>query len=263
MNKMSFRYPVQGRYSIGNGYSDHVAIAEREGLCSEPFPAASCPKGYYYGGIDFFTTPPIGAPIIASADGPVAQIYDQSGGYGKGVKLSHSGGYQTVYGHMSRVLCKAGQAMKAGDVIGETGWSGNVWDGNGQRSPSAAHLHLELRLNGRAIDPMPLLVAGTVEVDGGLPPVTAPPTPSFALPDVPAKLKSIAYKTSSLITSAIRIRVNPIDGMMIDWLKPGEIINVISWVSHGNDYWFLGSKNDLKFGWVAALYNGEVWLVPA
>jgi len=68
------------------------------------------------------------------------------------VEIDHGGGVVTRYGHLSRILTKAGAHVEAGAVIGRTGSTGRS---------TGPHLHYEVRVNGRAIDPMTYIRAGT------------------------------------------------------------------------------------------------------
>ncbi len=86
----------------------------------------------------------IGTPVIATADGVVARISYSSSGYGKMVVIDHGYGYRTIFGHNSRILVKAGQHIKRGEVIAKVGNTGRS---------TGSHLHYELRLNGVPIDP--------------------------------------------------------------------------------------------------------------
>lgn len=95
-------------------------------------------------GVDYRAN--IGTPIMAAASGVVA-ISDESGyngGYGKTVLISHGGGKTTRYGHMNDVIVSSGQSVVQGQIIG---YSGNTGRSTGP------HLHFELRINGRAVDP--------------------------------------------------------------------------------------------------------------
>ena len=90
---------------------------------------------------------PTGAYIIAANDGIVAtSLYSNS--YGNMIILNHGGGLSTLYAHGSKILVQTGQEVKKGDIImqaGSTGWS------------TGPHLHFEVRLNGKCIDPMPFI----------------------------------------------------------------------------------------------------------
>lgn len=90
---------------------------------------------------------PYGSPIVATSDGVVSTAAWQ-GGYGLLVTLDHGGGVQTRYGHMSRLNVVAGQQIRKGGVIGYVGSTG---------MSTGPHLHYEIRMNGRAINPAPHL----------------------------------------------------------------------------------------------------------
>ncbi len=92
---------------------------------------------------------PMGSPILATSDGNVSMA-DWSGGYGLTVQLDHGGGLQTRYGHMSRLNVAPGQRVRKGDVIGYVGSTG---------LSTGPHLHYEVRVNGEAVNPVPLLKA--------------------------------------------------------------------------------------------------------
>lgn len=84
-----------------------------------------------------------GTPIVATADGIVARV-KYSPGYGKMLIIDHGYGYRTIFGHNSKILVKAGQQIKRGDLIAKVGNTGQS---------TGSHLHYELRLNGVPIDP--------------------------------------------------------------------------------------------------------------
>ncbi|MFJ6566651.1 peptidoglycan DD-metalloendopeptidase family protein [Streptomyces sp. NPDC091292] len=103
-------------------------------------------------GLDF--PAPTGTKIRAVDNGTVASV--QSGGpYGKHITVNHGGGLASLYAHMSAMAARAGQGIKRGARIGSVGATGNV---------TGPHLHLEARLNGKAVDPMLYLTGGG---DGG------------------------------------------------------------------------------------------------
>ena len=86
----------------------------------------------------------VGDTIHAAFNGKVTVSKYNPGGYGYYVVLSHGHGLETLYGHLSKLLVKPGESVKAGDAIG--------LGGNTGRS-SGAHLHFETRLNGEALNP--------------------------------------------------------------------------------------------------------------
>jgi murein DD-endopeptidase MepM/ murein hydrolase activator NlpD len=72
-------------------------------------------------GVDFAA--PTGTPVRASGDGVVTQA-GWSGGFGKVLKIRHPNGYQTLYGHLSRMDVKPGKRVQQGDIIGAVGSTG-------------------------------------------------------------------------------------------------------------------------------------------
>ena len=94
---------------------------------------------------------PEGSNVLASGGGTVEATGNDSA-YGLYVLLRHPTGYETMYGHLSRVLVSQGDPIKAGQVI--------ALSGNTGRS-TAPHLHFEVRHNGHSIDPLSLVREGT------------------------------------------------------------------------------------------------------
>jgi murein DD-endopeptidase MepM/ murein hydrolase activator NlpD len=109
-----------------------------------------------YGGYPHFHTgidlvEPFGSPVYAADDGVVALVGSSSSGYGNYVVIAHSGGLDTLYGHLSAALVKVGQVVMQGQPIGMEGSTGNS---------TGAHLHFELRINQKPVDPRPYLPPG-------------------------------------------------------------------------------------------------------
>lgn len=88
-----------------------------------------------------------GDPIHACFSG-IVRIARPMGGYGNVVVIRHENGLETVYGHMSKILVKPRQTVKAGDVIGLGGSTGRS---------TGPHLHFEVRFQYEPIDPEWLL----------------------------------------------------------------------------------------------------------
>ncbi len=97
----------------------------------------------YHEGIDFVG--PKNTEIYATADGTVTLTKDSRKGYGKEIVISHSFGYSTRYAHLNNILVKDGQKVKRGDLIGQMGTTGRS---------TGTHLHYEVRLNNRPINPI-------------------------------------------------------------------------------------------------------------
>lgn len=93
---------------------------------------------------------PYGTPVRAAAAGQVRRAR-VAGGYGNLVEIDHGGGQVTRYGHLSRLLVREGMRVQGGDLIGLVGATGRS---------TGSHLHYEVRMDGRAVDPLPFLRAG-------------------------------------------------------------------------------------------------------
>ena len=90
-----------------------------------------------------------GEPIYAAADGDVV-TGGRSGAYGNLVELDHGKGLATRYGHLSAILVHPGEHVRQGQLIARMGSTGRS---------TGTHLHYEIRLDGRAINPRPFLEA--------------------------------------------------------------------------------------------------------
>jgi murein DD-endopeptidase MepM/ murein hydrolase activator NlpD len=97
----------------------------------------------FHPGMDF--TAVQGTPIYATGDGVVERADNMAQGYGNHVVLTHGFGYQTLYGHMSRIGCKVGQKVKRGQLIGYVGSTG---------LSTAPHVHYEVIKNGEKTNPI-------------------------------------------------------------------------------------------------------------
>ncbi len=97
----------------------------------------------FHPGMDF--TAVQGTPIYATGDGVVERADNMAQGYGNHVVINHGFGYQTLYGHMSRIGCKVGQKVKRGQLIGYVGSTG---------LSTAPHVHYEVIKNGEKTNPI-------------------------------------------------------------------------------------------------------------
>ena len=88
-----------------------------------------------------------GTPIYAAAKGRVTFV-GWKGGYGKTVEITHGNGLMTRYAHMSRFDAKVGDRVAPGETIGAIGSTGRS---------TGPHLHFEVRINGRAVNPRTFL----------------------------------------------------------------------------------------------------------
>ena len=97
----------------------------------------------FHPGMDFAA--PQGTEIYATGDGIVTAADDKSQGYGWHVVIDHGFGYETLYGHMVKLNCKAGDHVKRGQVIGFVGSTG---------LSTAPHCHYEVHKNGELMNPV-------------------------------------------------------------------------------------------------------------
>ena len=118
-----------------------LAVTPVKGIITSRFGHMSGIRSGAHTGTDIAC--PQGTPIQAVASGTVI-FAGWSGSYGKLIKVSHGNGVETWYAHCSELYGTVGQQVNAGDVIAAVGSTGNS-TGN--------HLHLEVRLNGKALNP--------------------------------------------------------------------------------------------------------------
>jgi murein DD-endopeptidase MepM/ murein hydrolase activator NlpD len=118
------------------------AFTSGYGVRSDPFQGRSA----MHAGIDLSGA--VGTPIYATADGIVTTAGYNNGGYGNLIKIDHGRGIETRYGHLSRMSVQPGQRVKRGDVIGRMGSTGRS---------TGSHLHYEVRIDGRAVNPVPFM----------------------------------------------------------------------------------------------------------
>ena len=123
--ELSFTYPIKSKYTVTSRYG-----WRRSG---------------FHTGIDYAAV--YGTPIYAAEDG-VVTCSQWSGNYGYLVKIQHPGGFETRYAHCSRFAVSVGDTVKKGDVIAYVGSTGNS---------TGPHVHLEIRYQGKSIDPETLI----------------------------------------------------------------------------------------------------------
>jgi murein DD-endopeptidase MepM/ murein hydrolase activator NlpD len=123
-------WPTRGWLTSGFGYRKSPFTGRRE----------------MHNGLDIATR--MGTNVVASADGVVVKS-NVVPGLGKVVVLDHGYGFQTVYGHNSRVLVKVGQKVKRWQTIALVGSTGRS---------TGPHVHYEVRINGIPVDPLRYIV---------------------------------------------------------------------------------------------------------
>ncbi|MGA8922374.1 MAG: peptidoglycan DD-metalloendopeptidase family protein [Candidatus Dormiibacterota bacterium] len=142
--------------SAGHSTKYRFIWPEPQAQISQPFGPSQLALEPPYGGYPHFHTgidmiEPFGSPVYAADDGVVALVGSSTSGYGNYVVIAHAGGLDTLYGHLSAALVKAGQAVTQGQTIGLEGSTGNS---------TGPHLHFELRINQKPVDPTLYLPPG-------------------------------------------------------------------------------------------------------
>jgi murein DD-endopeptidase MepM/ murein hydrolase activator NlpD len=89
-----------------------------------------------------------GSPVYSTADGAVI-LARREGAYGNLITVDHGYGLETRYGHLSKYEVKSGEKVKRGQIIGRVGSTGRA---------TGPHLHYEVRVNGRLLNPLQLLL---------------------------------------------------------------------------------------------------------
>lgn len=116
----NLRWPVAGVVSSGFGGRD----------------------GRRHNGVDILA--PEGTEVRAAGTGRVLYAGEGLRGYGNAAVLDHGEGITTLYGHLKEIRVKSGDGVTTDAVIGTVGRTGNA---------TTSHLHFELRLEGRSVDP--------------------------------------------------------------------------------------------------------------
>jgi len=145
----------QKRHVIGDGFAADprhrtVAALRSRWPVSGPITSDFGPRGgsgRVHSGIDIGAEP--GTPCRVAAGGTVVFAGWQNG-YGKTIIVDHGDRIHTLYGHLSKIGVSRGQRVAQGAVLGSTGTTGHV---------SGPHLHYEILVDGRPVDPGPYLAA--------------------------------------------------------------------------------------------------------
>ncbi|MFK8080864.1 MAG: M23 family metallopeptidase [Granulosicoccus sp.] len=166
---------AQQRFTLANRAVDHMtthaeavlSITQRRHrerrftLSGSPVVRAHITSGYgyrldprtggkrFHGGVDFGGRN--GSKVLALADG-VVTYSGKNGGYGNLIELEHIDGYRTRYAHNDANLVKVGSSVNKGQVIATMGSTGRS---------TGTHVHIEVRADGRAIDPMRFISEGS------------------------------------------------------------------------------------------------------
>ena len=149
-------------------YYDEDGQAATKGLLRTPISGARLTSGFgmrshpllgyskMHAGIDFGA--PKGTPIKAAGSGTIKKA-GPAGSFGNMVQIQHQGEYSTLYAHMSRIApgIKSGTRVRQGQVIGYVGSTGRS---------TGPHLHYEIRLNNKPVNPLKVRAAGGRQLSG-------------------------------------------------------------------------------------------------
>lgn len=116
----------------------HGTVNSGFGIRPDPFTGQPA----YHEGVDIST--PRSEPVVATADGIVLRS-GWAGEYGKAIAIAHGDRYETLYGHLEQTLVTEGQRVHRGDRVGLVGSTGRS---------TAPHLHYEVHVDGRAVNPL-------------------------------------------------------------------------------------------------------------
>jgi murein DD-endopeptidase MepM/ murein hydrolase activator NlpD len=139
--KFLMRNPVKGgRYTSGFGARNHPLLKYMR----------------MHTGVDWAA--PAGTPILAAGDGTVERV-GREGGYGNYVRIRHSNGFSTAYGHMLRFApgLEPGVSVKQGQIIGYVGSTG---------LSTGPHCHFEVLVNNQFVNPMTIQVPRGLQLTG-------------------------------------------------------------------------------------------------
>ena len=232
-------FPVPTDTPVSQSFGENPALYQRFGLSG-------------HNGLDFACPP--GTPVRAAAAGLCARRGDDPHGYGLFILLEHTaaGGlrYATLYAHLQAAAVAPGQTAQAGEVVGLSGNSG---------FSSGPHLHFELRLDGKAVDPAPFFAAqppgpapqAGAEQGISSPPDTPPGTeaaPSQAAEPAMASLADPSAFGSggspALARQTLRIRSAPsTSGATLGALPAGAAVCIFRLLRRGADVWALISPS--------------------
>jgi len=142
--------PTPGQVTDGLGLVEQARVTSGFGQRADPFTGRQAE----HHGVDLAAAE--GSPIVAASDG-VVRSAGPRGGYGNAVEVDHGNGLTTLYAHTSEVLVRPGETVAAGQVLAKVGHTGRA---------TGAHLHFEVRVQGRPVDPVRALKIYQHRADG-------------------------------------------------------------------------------------------------
>jgi murein DD-endopeptidase MepM/ murein hydrolase activator NlpD len=164
--KRYYRFQTQDDGAVD--YYDETGKSAKKFLVRKPMAAGMMRSGYgwrrhpilgyskMHTGVDWAA--PRGTPIYASGNG-IVSVAGWESGYGKYVRIKHTNGYETAYGHMSAFArgMQPGARVRQGQIIGYVGSTG---------LSTGPHLHYEILVNNRFVDPLKIKLPRGRVLDG-------------------------------------------------------------------------------------------------
>jgi murein DD-endopeptidase MepM/ murein hydrolase activator NlpD len=129
--------PAAAPASAADSSAERAPVSSRYGWRPDPFTG----QARFHAGTDLRLA--YGSPVAALAPGTVS-FAGERGGYGLAVVVDHGDGRETLFAHLSAIDVRVGDRVDAGQTIARSGNSGRA---------TGAHLHVEVREGGRAVDP--------------------------------------------------------------------------------------------------------------
>jgi hypothetical protein len=234
---MKILYPYSDiNAPITQTFQEHIARAKANGWCWQP-PCGG--KIQYYGGLDIG----IASELLIAPIAGVVYARQGSTGYGNYIRIDaviDSKPVNVILAHLHRIDVESGASVAAGDQIGVSGNTGNS---------TGPHLHLEVRIDGTPVDPLPLLTTDRIAVGEQEPSLPAPPPPfDWAQVKIPSALKArVAAKPFLYLRAAPSVR-----SVILGRLHTGATPEILEIFPIGDDVW-------LRIGYeqyCAARYRG-------
>ena len=122
-------------------------VTSQFGMRKDPMRSGRGRRRERHAGLDLDAK--MGTPVAAAGAGVIVRA-GHEGGYGRMVVIDHGNGVETRYAHLSRIVVRRGQQVFAGQLLGKAGATGRA---------TGVHLHFEIRVTGRPLDPAEIVAA--------------------------------------------------------------------------------------------------------
>lgn len=215
---------------LARPWSDDVVLIVTQTF-QEHLERARKMKTVYNGGLDVAPTSQQEVEILAAADGMVVKVGMEAGGYGNYVRIRHNiNGDETLYAHLRSVGVKPNQQVYAGQAIGVMGSTGNS---------TGVHLHFEVRVGGRPVDPLGYIVIDSREPQE----------------NITFDQRQLLDTPKARPVGDLNVRSGPgVAYSIIGAAHETDILDVLGYVAAGEDVWLRVGFNQ----YIAAKYDGQV-----